>query len=512
MKRTIRTQLLAVFIITILVTVAVCVILNQFFLKSFYDRKKQQSFITSYNRLSSQIDAGAGDEALQAILAQIRDENGISCIRTSSSWSLDDITQNCISKLQAEELRNRLMFYILVGSENSGFSIRVLERTPNYILQRYVSPSDGTEYMECFGMFGDGSFFMMSAPLSVLSDSAAISNQFFLIVFACTLIPAILFILFMTRRITKPILELAGLSDRMAGLDFSQRFSGDFGEEINLLGNSMNSMSEQLKSTIDELKKANEQLVKDIREKVEIDEMRKEFLSNVSHELKTPIALIQGYAEGLQDIPEDDRDSREYYCYVIADEAEKMNRMVKKLLTLNHLEFGQDALVTEVFDLSEMLNGLISASSLTMQKQGITVEKDYPESCMVCADEFKIEEVCTNYISNAINHAGGDNRIKISIADEGERVRVTVFNTGDLIPEESIPLLWDKFYKVDKARTREYGGSGIGLSIVKAVMEAHGEGYGVYNTDDGVAFWFCLKKAVGEFAPGKEEDIDGSDN
>ena len=117
-----------------------------------------------------------------------------------------------------------------------------------------------------------------------------------------------------------------------------------------------------------------------------------------------------------------------------------------------------------------------------------------PECIMVNADEFKIEEVYTNYLNNAINHLDGERNIIVRVDDEPDKVTVYVYNDGRQIPEDSLPHLWEKFYKVDKARTRAYGGSGIGLSIVKAIMEAHGGDYGVRNTDQGVEFNFSLKK------------------
>jgi signal transduction histidine kinase len=220
--------------------------------------------------------------------------------------------------------------------------------------------------------------------------------------------------------------------------------------------------------------------------------MRKEFLDNVSHELKTPIALIQGYAEGLKENISDDQESREFYCDVIMDEAQKMNKLVKNLLTLNQLESGKDAAVMERFNLVSLIRGVIASMDIMIQQKDATLLFQEENPVYVWADEFKTEEVVTNYLSNALNHLDGERQIEIRIYKTPERVRVSVFNTGKPIPEEDLPKLWNKFYKVDKARTREYGGSGIGLSIVKAIMEGMNQEYGVENYDNGVAFYFTL--------------------
>ncbi|MBQ6537615.1 MAG: GHKL domain-containing protein, partial [Eubacterium sp.] len=231
-------------------------------------------------------------------------------------------------------------------------------------------------------------------------------------------------------------------------------------------------------------------------------QMRREFLANVSHELKTPIALIRGYAEGLQENINDDPESRNFYCDVIIDESDKMNQMVKKLLSLNQLEYGESQVQFEHFDIKEVVNGTVRKSEIVFNEKGIELQSDMPdEPLMVWADEFMIEEVVSNYISNAINHAEptkdndtGEDRclIEIKAAANNEKARISVFNTGKPIPDEDVDKIWNKFYKVDKARTRQYGGNGIGLSIVKAVLEAHNQRFGVNNYDNGVEFWFEL--------------------
>ena len=220
--------------------------------------------------------------------------------------------------------------------------------------------------------------------------------------------------------------------------------------------------------------------------------MRKEFLSNVSHELKTPIALIQGYAEGLQDNINDDEESRQFYCDVIIDEAGKMNQMVKKLLTLNQLEFGNDQVNMERFDLTSLIQGVIQSSQILAQQAEVEIMFHQTEPLHVWGDEFKVEEVITNYVTNAIHYAKNEKKIDIRCTQENGVIRTSVFNTGDAIPEEELDKIWIKFYKVDKARTREYGGSGIGLSIVKAIMESMNQQCGVKNYDNGVEFWFTL--------------------
>lgn len=222
--------------------------------------------------------------------------------------------------------------------------------------------------------------------------------------------------------------------------------------------------------------------------------MRKEFLSNVSHELKTPIALIQGYAEGLQDNINEDKESRDFYCEVIIDEAKKMNKMVKKLLTLNQIEFGNDQVAFERFDIVNLIQNVMQPAALLADQKGaeISFAREYAKPVYVWADEYMVEEVITNYISNAINHVDYEKKIIVSLEGQEGTVRVSVFNTGNLIPEEDLEKVWVKFYKVDKARTREYGGSGIGLSIVKAVMDSMNQKCGVRNLENGVEFWFEL--------------------
>ena len=276
----------------------------------------------------------------------------------------------------------------------------------------------------------------------------------------------------------------------MSNLDFTARYEVKSQDEIGELGNSINTLSDQLEHTISELKTANNELRIDNERKTQIDDMRKEFLSNVSHELKTPIALIQGYAEGLKENINDDQESRDFYCEVIMDEAQKMNKMVKKLLTLNQIEFGNNFVQIERFDITQMMNSVLNSTHILFEQKEVKLEFDCEEEVYVWSDEYMIEEVFTNFVSNALNHVSGEKIIRVKMDKYDDFLRISVFNTGSCIPEEELEKIWIKFYKVDKARTREYGGNGIGLSIVSAIMKSLNHKYGVYNTEDGVCFWF----------------------
>jgi signal transduction histidine kinase len=325
-------------------------------------------------------------------------------------------------------------------------------------------------------------------------ESVSLSNRFFIFVMIIMFIVGSILTWIFSKRIANPIMELATLSKRMANLDFNAKYMSGGENEIGVLGQNFNIMSEKLENTISELKTANYELQKDIRKKEEVEAMRTEFIGNVSHELKTPIALIQGYAEGLKEGISDDPESRAFYCDVIMDEAAKMNHMVKNLLTLNQLEHGQEEVVFERFDIVEMIEGVIESSEILIQQKQAEVKLPVGRPVYVWSDEWKVEQVFRNYFSNALNHLAGENIIDIQVTrnEENGTVRVSVFNTGKNIPEEDIDQIWNKFYKVDKARTRDYGGNGIGLSIVKAIMESFHREYGVKNYENGVMFWFEL--------------------
>jgi signal transduction histidine kinase len=309
-------------------------------------------------------------------------------------------------------------------------------------------------------------------------------------------------ILVISEKFTKPIEELNDITNKMMKLDFDKKFKVQENEdEINELGKNINSLSDRLKSTIKQLKKNNSELERDVEEKAKIDEMRKRFVSDVSHELKTPIALIQGYAEGLIENVNTDEENRNFYANVILDESNKMDKLVKKLLELLKLE-NEDTRFNDCnFDIVELIRGIIVNSNVMLEEKNIEVEFEEKHPIYVCADDFYIEQVVNNYFSNAIKNVeeiDGIKKIKVEIknSEEQGKVRVSVFNTGRNIDEEEISRIWNRFYKVDESRQRTKGGSGIGLSLVKAVMNKYENQYGVENKENGVEFYFEIGYSI----------------
>ena len=386
-------------------------------------------------------------------------------------------------------LKQQLAGYLLNQAQKGG---KVLDSTDNYQLMRSQDPWNQSEYIEMWGQLDDNVNFLIRSPVESIRESVALSNRFLIYVGMGTLIICMGLVWYFSRRITKPIQELAELSDRMANLDFEAKYTSGGNNEIGELGDNFNRMSQKLEKAISELKQANNSLQQDIEQKEKMEQMRTEFMGNVSHELKTPIALIQGYAEGLKEGVNDDPESRDFYCDVIMDEAGKMNRMVKNLMTLNQLEFGNDKVEFERFNLTELIGGVLQSMDILSQQKDVKLIFREENPVYVWGDEFKIEQVVRNYVSNAYNHVNEEKIIEVKILREDGLAKVTVFNTGKPIPEEDVPRIWDKFFKVDKAHTREYGGNGIGLSIVKAIMESMHQQYGVKNYDNGVEFWFTL--------------------
>ena len=550
-KHSIRFKITVLFAGIICILIVMLLLFNITFSEKFYMQDKQEAMLNAYESIDdacNQYSAGSiSDTDLRNNLEQVSTSKGMSIIIVNSDWTTfyvsthgdemmlerlkksifnNDIFQGMPDKSgsmqeQPDENRNgdgrpddlpdnagdnsdngdrnagkkTLPEKIIDMSGNGASETRdILYQSDKYTVQKVYDSRLLDDYIELWGTLDNGNFILIRTPIQGIKDNVHISNTFITYIGIGTLIIGIIAAFVLSSYISRPIKQLSNIAERMSELDFDIKYDGKDKGEIGLLGKSMNNMSQKLEENISQLKTANLELQRDIDKKEKLEKMRTDFLSNVSHELKTPIALIQGYAEGLKEGITDDPESMDFYCSVIMDEATKMNNMVKRLLTLNQIEFGEDELVMERFDINELVKSVVNANELRATQKNLSITYDILDTPLyVWADEYKVEEVVTNYLSNAINHCCNENIIKIKVGQiDKDNVRVSVFNTGNNIPEADIEHIWEKFYKVDKARTREYGGNGIGLSIVKAIVESMGKTCGVNNLSDGVEFLFDL--------------------
>ncbi|MCQ2494611.1 MAG: HAMP domain-containing histidine kinase [Lachnospiraceae bacterium] len=489
-KFPIRVQFSLIFIACMAGILALCIFANTVLLERFYQNEKLTIIKDAYKMVYELVDDSAykGTEQ-EKELDEISVVNNVSIIIVDSGSETLYVSMNC-----ERDMEFVLLGYIF-GKESQIENVDVIEKNDDYTIRKVFG--NGQDYIEMVGRFSEGVSFLMRIPMSNIEESAAVANRFFIYVCVLGAVVGAIVIRVVTKRLTKPIEELNSISEKMVNLDFNARYTGHHVNEIGVLGDNMNKLSESLEHSISELKTANIELQKDIKKKEELDKLRQEFIANVSHELKTPLAIIQGYAEGLKDGISDDPESMQYYCEVIIDEAGKMNNMVKQFLNLNQLEYGSDKTVMERFDITALVRNYIESAGMLAKQDDIKIIFECDEDIFAWGDEYKAEEVLTNYFSNAVHYCqadiNGEKYIKIDIHRTDNRIRISVFNTGSPIPEDSLPRLWDKFYKVDKARTREYGGSGVGLSIVKAIQENMRMGYGVENKESGVVFWYELE-------------------
>lgn len=307
---------------------------------------------------------------------------------------------------------------------------------------------------------------------------------------------SLVFVYIYTGRFTKPLIEMSNAAESIANLDFSKKCRDLSNDELGNLAKNINNISSSLNITLNDLNRKNQQLSDDIEKKQTLDQLRKEFISSISHELKTPIAIIKGYAEGAEMMAESgDFEGVKEYCSIIGKESDKMNGLVYELLELSRYELGDNQLAIEDFPLKSFIESYTESEKLAFEEKGISFSYNVPDDAICKGDFVKLTMVLNNYISNAISHIKNEKILKIFCREYDDFYRVYVFNSGDRIKNEDIDKIWNSFYRADKSHSRREGRFGLGLSIVSAIQNLHNQKYGVYNEEDGVVFWFDIKKA-----------------
>ncbi len=312
--------------------------------------------------------------------------------------------------------------------------------------------------------------FINSVANPVGATVSTLRAQLYYITFFMVAISTILAIL-ISKYISKPIEELNKSTKRLASGKYDTAFSGNGYKEIKELSDTLNYTALELSK---------------------VENLRKELIANVSHDLRTPLTLIAGYAEAMRDLPEENNAEN---AQIIVDETKRLTSLVNDTLDLSKLQSGMQVLALSEFNLTESLKNGIDRMQEFIKKEGYQIEFDHDTDVMICADETKISRVFYNLLINAISYTGEDHRVIIHQIVEEDLVKIEVTDSGEGISEENLPYIWDRYYKIDENHKRPITGTGIGLSIVKSIMGLHQGGYGVSSqVGKGSTFWFSLKR------------------
>lgn len=495
--KSVRIKLFFTICIVITMIILLLVIVNNVVLEKFYLYNKTKTMKQIYKQINTSYNNELPYEKIEENLRVLSINNNLDILIKTDENILMLATDN-----YKTDYTDEIEFFSNI--KQKGEILRKLYQEKMIDINIVKENDTKINYIIVSAYLDNGYKLYMRTPTADLQESARISNNVLIVIGSAVIIISGIIASFISRKFAAPILELNSIAQRMSNLDFSQKYQvNDTDDEMNNLGKSINIMSEKLEKTIKQLTVNNSELEKDIERKSKIDEMRKQFISDVSHELKTPIALIQGYAEGLVENVNVDDESREFYANVILDEANKMDRLVKQLLELMKLEYGKRDFNNESFDIVALINEVIKKCNVMVVENNIKIYFNCKNVIMAYADIFYVEQILMNYITNAIKYSkevNGERKIEINIYLDAEKnkIRVSIFNSGDNIEEKELQRIWGRFYKVDSSRNREKGGTGIGLAFVKAIMNNYQNEYGAVNKENGVEFFFELDMDNGD--------------
>lgn len=335
-------------------------------------------------------------------------------------------------------------------------------------------------------VYGKTNYFFAMTSLQPVDEAVQMIKDYYIYLVILVLILIVLVSFYYSKKIAKPLLQINDTTKRIADLDFSEKIPITTKDEIGDLSNSINTLSMTLHSYIN-------QLQQDIEKEKQLENTRKEFISGVSHELKTPLSIMKSCISILEDGVASNK--KEYYFKAMSKEVDKMDMLIIDMLELAKFESGTYKMEMDAFHINEMIDYICEQLTLDITTKQLHVHKYLPK-IEVIANQHRIEQVITNFITNAIRYTPENENIIVSVIEEKERAKVCVENKGAHIAPEHLEKIWDRFYRGDTSRQRSKGGTGLGLAISKNILELHSVQYGVSNTEDGVLFFFYLNKSV----------------
>lgn len=360
------------------------------------------------------------------------------------------------------------------NSDSSGReAIREVEKSIDNIL--FVSKSKVISALDVRIIRSQNAEYFVIQTVELMPVGAVVKtlNSQFLWIGVILVLLALALASVMSRLITRPIIKMNAAAQRLALGHYDADFGDENGyREVSELSDALNFAS---------------------RELARVDKLQKELISNVSHDLRTPLTMIKGYGEVMRDIPGENSPEN---VQVIIDEAERLTELVNDMLDISKLQAGTRTPDMQIFSITQVVRDTMMRYEKLVMNQGYKIDFNFDADAYVCADSVMILQVVYNLINNAVNYTGEDKRVSVEQTVSGKKVRISVADTGSGIAKEDLPLIWDRYYKIDKLHKRATVGTGLGLSIVKEILELHDAKFGVSSTlGEGSTFWFELDLA-----------------
>ena len=336
---------------------------------------------------------------------------------------------------------------------------------------------------------GEEQTIYVNASLQSVDEAMEFINEYYPYFFILAIGLSFIIAMIYSKTVSKPLINITSAANKMANMDFDVKLDVKREDELGILSNSLNTLSVELETSLNELTHANNQLKLDYEEEKKQEKVRKEFVANVSHELKTPLGIVKGFAEGIKDGIKEEK--REYYIEVILDEIRKMDSLVMEMLRLSKFDAEAITFNKKDFDLRDMIISVVRIFNKSLDDKNLKIDI-MGELNVVNGDKDKLEQVLINLIGNAIKYCNDKSTIIIKGELYKDKNIISVENDCKPFTDEEKEKIWDRFYKTDKSHNRDQGGIGLGLSITKAILEGHGCEYGVENTETGVRFYFSV--------------------
>ena len=387
--------------------------------------------------------------------------------------------------------------YLYEGTSSflSSNKLNVISRTQNEDGSYFnvVAEEGSTTQYIVFGKdFENGYHIEITAQKDPIQENANLATRVTTTLTVLALILALVFISVYSKHFTKPLIQMSEVANRIANLDFSAKCEINRGDEIGTLAENINVVSDSLNTALSELREKNEQLMEDIEKERRIEKMRADFISAASHELKTPIAIIRGYAEGLKMNVSEENESASEYCDIIMRESDRMNVLVLNMLEQSLYSSGVKKPDMVEFNVSSFIEDLLKTVTPIFEEKGVTANYIETKKLSAFADKTQMTTVLSNIVLNACSHASGEKLIEITAEKTDNKIKVNVFNTGSRVDDKDKDGIFTSFYRADKAHSRAEGRFGLGLAIVKSITENHNCECGFENKENGVTFWFTM--------------------